>query len=223
LRTDELIRALASDGHPVQRLPHPMQRAVTWLLMSAVYVAAVVLAYRALGENVRMAGGASYLTEQLATIATALTAAVAAFCCVVPGRSRLIALAPLLPLAAWLLSMGDACAGIARVFVGGGIGAEGGWECLPPSVIVGFGPALVMVAMLRRGAPLYPRATMLLGALAAAALGNLGLRLFHEGDVTPVMLAWQLAAAVVLASLAGLLAPRILAWPRARLRPASRA
>jgi hypothetical protein len=189
-----------------------MTRASIWMALSASYVAAVVVAYRALGTPIVLSEDGRFLVEQLATVITALTSAVAAFCCIVPGRSRLIALAPLLPLAVWLASMGKACAASWPVLVEGGVAADGAWECLPPSVLIGLGPAMIILVMLRRGAPLYPRSTVALGALAAAALGNLGLRLFHEGDVTVVMLVWQLVAMAGLTLLAGLMGPRLLAW-----------
>ena len=216
--TDELIRAIAADAAPIRRLPHPMTRALIWLALSATYVAAVVAVYRVLGSPVILSGDGRFLVEQLATVATALTAAIAAFCCIVPGRSRLIALAPLLPLAVWLASMGEACAATLRLFFSGGIAADGAWDCVPPSALIGLGPAILILLMLRRGAPLYPRSTVALGALAAAALGNLGLRLFHAGDVTVVMLIWQLAAVAGLTALGGLMGPRLLAWQRLRLR-----
>lgn len=217
MQTDDLIRALAADAAPIRRLPHPMARAAIWLAVSAGYVAVVVIAYRLFGNPVLLQGDGRFIVEQLATVATALAAAVAAFCCVVPGRSRLIALAPLLPLVIWLATTGEACLRTWHLLASGGMAADGGWDCLAPSALIGLGPAIVMLMMLRRGAPLYPRSTLALGALAAAALGNLGLRLFHEGDVTIVMLIWQLAAVAGLTALAGLIGPRILAWQPLRL------
>jgi hypothetical protein len=209
---DHLIRTLAADTAAVRRLRHPMTRALIWLALSAVYVAAVVAVAGVLGGRVLLTGDWQFLVEEVATIATALTAAVAAFCSIVPGRSRAIALAPLLPLAVWLASMGEACAATLHLLVDGGIATEGAWECVPATALTGLGPAIIILMMLRRGAPLYPRSTLALGALAAAALGNLGLRLFHEGDVTVVMLLWQLVAMAGLTALAGAAGPRLLAW-----------
>lgn len=220
--TDGLIRTLAADA-AVRRLPHPMVRAAIWLALSAGYVAGVVLAFRLFGTPVAVTGDRQFVIEQVATIATALMAAIAAFSCIVPGRSRMIALAPLVPLAVWLASMGETCLKTWNLLVSGDVGLEGGWDCLPPSVLIGLGPAIVILAMLRRGAPLYPRSTIALAALAVAALGNLGLRLFHEGDVTVMMLAWQLGAMMLVVGLGGLLAPRLLGWHLTRLGVANRA
>ena len=60
-----------------------------------------------------------------------------------------------------------------------------------------------MAVMLRRGAPLTPFATMALGGLAAAALGDFGLRLFHSQDASLMVLVWQFGTVVVLSVLAG--------------------
>jgi hypothetical protein len=220
LDTDELIRTLAADATPVRRLRHPVVRAVIWLVFSAGYVAVVVVAYRLFGTPISLAGDWRFVTEQLAMIATALTAATAAFCCIVPARSRLIALLPLVPLSVWLASMGEVCVRTWSALANGGIAPAGWWECLPPSALIGLGPAIVILAMLRQGAPLYPRSTIALAALAAAALGNLGLRLFHEGDVTVVMLVWQLVAMAALIGLASLFAPRLLVWQSLRVKRA---
>jgi hypothetical protein len=210
--TDHLIRMLAADAPAVRRLHHPLTRALIWLVLSAVYIAAIVAIEGVLGSRVLLTSDWRFLVEEVATIATALAAAVAAFYCIVPGRSRAIALLPLLPLAIWLASMGEACAATLHLLVDGEIATESAWECVPPSALIGLGPAIIILMMLRRGAPLYPRSTVALGALAAAALGNLGLRLFHEGDVTVVMLVWQLVATAGLTALAGAMGPRLLAW-----------
>lgn len=223
MNTDDLIKTLAADAGPVRRLPPPMIRAAVWLAISGIYVAAVVVAYRLFGTPVALVGDWRFVVEQLATTLTAVAAAIAAFYCVVPGRSRLIVLLPILPLSLWLLSVGETCIKTWNLLMSGGLEADGGWDCLPPSAIIGLGPAIFIVAMLRQGAPLRPRSTIALAALASAALGNLGLRLFHEGDVTVEMLVWQLGAIAALVSAASVIAPRLLAWRMIRPGPASAA
>ena len=52
--------------------------------------------------------------------------------------------------------------------------------------------------MLRRGAPLAPRATLFLGALATAAVVAFGLRFFHIGDASIMVLTWHMGLAAVL-------------------------
>ena len=74
-------------------------------------------------------------------------------------------------------------------------------------------PPSPMVVMLRKGAPLYPRLTLMLAALAVAAIGNFGMQLFHFRDASIVVLFWHLGAVAVLAALAGGLGGRVLRWP----------
>jgi hypothetical protein len=212
MNTANLIRNLAADAKPVKRLPHPMVRAAVWLAISLSYVVAITLVYRMSGKGIPLSLDERFLFEELATVVTAVTAAVAAFCCVVPGRDRRIAFLPLLPLAVWLASIGEACANELLRLGSGVFSLRVGWECLPASALIGVLPAVAMVIMLRRGAPLYPRSTVVLGALAVAALGNLGLRLFHAGDVTIMMLIWHLGAMALLMALAYWIGPRALSW-----------
>lgn len=53
----------------------------------------------------------------------------------------------------------------------------------------------------------------MLGTLAAAALANFGLRLFHTADAALMVLVWQFGTVVLFTALAGLWGRRLL--PRA--------
>jgi len=181
----------------------PVLAAVIWLMMPSEINPVAAFADR------------RFLLEEAVLLATALTAALAAFASVVPGYDRRILLIPLLPLALWLASLGEGCW---RNFVA--LGADGltlrtDWDCLPPAILIGIVPAIAMMAMLRRGAPLLPRISIALGALAVAALANLGLRLFHVGDASVMVLFWHLGGAAVLAGLAALAGRRVLYWRHA--------
>jgi hypothetical protein len=212
VETNDLILTLSRGVTPVRRLPHPMTRAALWLALSLPYIAAIVVVYEWAGFHSGLAFDTRLVIEELAMLATAVTAAIAAFCCIVPGRDRRIALLPLLPLSVWLASMGETCLDQWDRYGPAGMSLRTGWECLPPSILIGILPAAAMVVMLRRGAPLFPRSAVLLGALAVAALGNLGMRIFHVGDVTIMMLVWHLGAVALLFAAAGYFAPRLLGW-----------
>jgi hypothetical protein len=80
-------------------------------------------------------------------------------------------------------------------------------------VLVGAVPAIAMAIMLRRGAPLAPRVTMACGGLAAAGLGNFGLRFVHVRDASVMVLVWQCGAVFALSALASWVGPRLLNWP----------
>jgi hypothetical protein len=213
LDTQELVRRLGDDAAPVRPLPAPMARAALWLLISIPYVAGIALAYQLLGAAILQSLDVRFLIEELALIAAAITAAVAAFCCIIPGRDRTIALLPLVPLAVWLASLVQACLSGWLQSGSVSLGLPPDWSYFPKLALISLVPAVAMIVMLCRGAPLYPRSTLALGAVAVAALGNVGLRFFHVGEVTITVLICDLGAVALLSALAGWAGPRILSWP----------
>lgn len=214
MKTDDLIQRIASDARPVRPLPSPAVRALVWLAIALPYVAAVVLLMTPRPDLLDVLADARFMIEQAAAFATAVAAAFAAFWSVVPGRSRWPILLPAAPLAVWLAALGQGC--LAEWVRLGPAGLSLGWDwvCIPAIAMVGMAPAAVMVLMLRRGAPLFPFATLALGALAAAALGNFGLRLFHPQDASLMVLVWQFGSVALMAGLAGCCGRHVLRWPR---------
>ncbi len=69
-----------------------------------------------------------------------------------------------------------------------------------------------MAVMLRRGAPLSPHTTTALGGLAAAGLGNFGLRLFHSQDASLMVLVWQVGTVFILTAMAAWAGHYLLNW-----------
>jgi hypothetical protein len=212
VRTDDLIRSLSSGAVAVGRLPPPWRRATIWLAVSLPYVALVIFAMPAEFDLGAAFDDRRFQIEQAAALATALAAAFAAFASVVPGHDRRVLLLPLAPLAVWLATLGEACVQDWLMLGPAGLAIRADWDCLPPAALVGIIPALAMIVMLRRGAPLYPRTTLVLGALAVAALGNVGMRLFHLGDASIMVLVWHLGAVALLAAIAGAFGRSIVAW-----------
>jgi len=211
--TNALIQELANSAAPVRRLPPPSARMLLWLALSVPVLVAVIWLMMPGDINpIAALADRRFLLEEAVLLVTALAAAFAAFASVVPGYDRRILLIPLVPLAVWLASLGEGCW---RNWVA--LGADGltlrpDWDYLPPAILIGIVPALAMVMMLRRGAPLLPRISIALGALAVAALANLGLRLFHLGDASVMVLFWHLGGAAVLAGLTALAGRRVLYW-----------
>jgi hypothetical protein len=187
-----------------------------WLALSIPVLVAVVWLMSPSDINPLAAlADRRFLLEEAVLLATALTAALAAFASVVPGYDRRILLIPLLPLAAWLATLGEGCWRNWVALGADGLALRPDWDCLPPAILIGIVPSVAMVIMLRRGAPLLPRISIALGALAVAALANLGLRLFHVGDASVMVLFWHLGGAAVLAGLAALAGRRVLYWRHA--------
>jgi hypothetical protein len=194
--TDDLIRSLAADRTRVRPLASPWIRAAVWLGMSAPYL---LLLYFLWPHPAAAAFDRRFTIEQIATLATALTAALAAFSLVVPGRPRAIALLPIAPLAVWMLTVAQACA---QEWSAGAPLAPilPHWGCLAATIVTGTAPAILIVVMLRRGAPLMPRLTTLLGALAVAGLANFCIRFVHAFDSSFVVLTWHVGAVMALAA-----------------------
>ena len=150
--------------------------------------------------------------EMAAILATAMTAAIAAFSSVVPGRDRRFLLLPLIPLGVWLATLGHGCLQEWQALGSAGLQVRADWDCAIPALILSVLPAGAMLLMLRRGAPLTPAVSLALGALAAAAMANFGLRIFHAGDASIQILVWHVGGAVTVAMIAGALGNRVLNW-----------
>jgi hypothetical protein len=219
METNEFIRQLAAGATPVRRLPAPWIRMVLWLAVALPAMAVVMLFFSMQVDLARAALDPQFLVEEGATLATALAAGVAAFCIIIPGYSRKLLLLPLIPLAIWLASLGEGCLRDWLTSGAAGLALRPDWDCLLPAALIGIVPALVMVAMLRQGAPLFPRTTVALAALAVGALANFGLRLFHLGDASIMVLFWHFGTVAVLTTLAASLGGRILRWRHVVAKP----
>jgi hypothetical protein len=209
METGALIERLADQSGRVRRLPPPWRRVLLWLVWTIPYVALVVAIMGLRADLAEKLMDTRFLVEQLAATATALTAGFAAFCAVVPGRRRWPLALPVVPLAVWLTSLAQGCIESWKL---NAVVFWPDWICLPFIALVGAVPALVMAVMLRRGAPLYPRLAVAFGGLAAAALGNVGLRLFHPTDASLMVFVWQFGSVALLAFVAGCVGPAIHNW-----------
>lgn len=209
LDTDLLIDRLAASASPVRPLAPAWRRAVGWLALGLPPLATIVAIHGPVGGAGALFADTRLLIEQGAALATAVTAAAAAFASTVPGAGRRWLLLPLAPLGLWLLALGKGCL---DVWAGGRLSLAVDTRCLGPMLLIAAVPAVAMVLMIRRGAPLVPRLTFFLGALATAAAVNFGLRFFHPGDATLTVLVWHMGFAAVASAAAGLVEPRILRW-----------
>jgi hypothetical protein len=216
METAKLITRLAADTSMVRRLHRPWLRAMFWLAIALPYVAVVVGGKLMMVDPAQTLADLRFMIEQAATFATALTAAFAAFCSVVPGFDRRMLLVPLGPLAVWIASVGQGCVQDWLQFGADGLAIRPDWDCLPSATIIGIVPAVAMVVMLRRGAPLHPRLSLMLGALAVAAIGNFGMQFFHFRDASIMMLVWHLGNVAILSALAGCIAHQVLGWRHAK-------
>jgi len=216
--TEELVRRLAHDVEPVRPLPGPWIRTVEWLALAVPYVVLVVVVMSPRVDLTAKMSDWRFVLEQFAAMATATAGAVAAFATVIPGHNRKFLLLPLLTLSIWLGSLGY---GLVQEWAQSGrdgLPLRPDWICMPAIVLAGLVPAIAIVVMLRRGAPLTPRATLALAGLAAAGLGNLGMRLFHQHDEIMTVLVWQFGTVVMVSALAGWTGHYFLSWRHGAVR-----
>ena len=210
--TEKLIERLAEGVEPVQRLSRPWRRTAVWLLVAIPYVVLVVFVVSPRTDLISMMSTWRFVVEQVAALATGITAAAAAFTTTIPGHNRKVLLLPLLPLAVWLGSLAQGCVQDWIQLGPDGLSLQPDWFCFPAIVLVGAVPAIAMAVMLRRGAPLTPHLTTALGGLAAAGLGNFGLRLFHTQDASLMILVWQVGTVFILTAIAAWAGRYLLSW-----------
>lgn len=211
MNTEDLIKKLSNDDSQVVVLYPPWLRVFGWMLVSALSVALVVWIFGVRPDIAVKIREWRFMSEQALTALTAVIAAYAAFCAIVPGRHKILLLLPLVPLVGWLSILGYGClqdltlkSQTSVFFVD--------WMCFPSIVAVGAVPAIVMAIMLRRGAPLYPHLAVAFGGLAAAAVGNFGLRLFHMVDAGILVLIWQFGSVMLLTLLSGYCGRMVHSW-----------
>ncbi|MBK8174766.1 MAG: DUF1109 domain-containing protein [Rhodospirillales bacterium] len=210
--TETLIETLAREARPVKRLPPPGRRVVRWLAVGLPVIALFGVIMGARPDLAEKLAEPVFLLQLLAGLATAVCAAFAAFASCVPGAPKWTLWLPAAPLAVWIGSLGRQCWQDWLAFGPEGVVFHPDLICLPIIAMVGAAPAIAMVAMVRRGAPLTPRLTAFLGALAAAALAYVGLRLVHPQDAAFMVFVWQFGSVALFASVVGAFGRRFLSW-----------
>ncbi|MBL4614128.1 MAG: DUF1109 family protein [Magnetovibrio sp.] len=215
--TEHLIASLSQDLAPVKPMASPGKRLLGWIALalpvSLVMGALVEQQSFALlmGERLSFAlaferlSNARSLVELGVILITALSAGYAALCCAQPGRSQNAWMLPVLPFITWLGLVGESCFQLFQQIGPELFSFAPHWSCYPSVLATGAAPAVVMVMLLKRGMLTSPTMTIALAALAASALGAVGLRLFHPPDATALLLMWQLIATVTFLGLASLL------------------
>ncbi|SKA24880.1 hypothetical protein SAMN02745126_04460 [Enhydrobacter aerosaccus] len=216
MKTEDLINALAADVRtPVRRLKPPVIGLIIWLALSAPWVAFVVMQMGLRPDLALKLAEPGWMLEEAAALMVAVTAAMAALCAGVPGRPHWERWVPVLPLLIWLGTLGAGC--LHEMESGpGGLILRSDWACLPGIIMIGLVPGAAMALMLHRRAPLAPVLSVGLGGLAAAALADFGLRLFHQQDARVMVIVWQVGSVALLTAVSALLGPRLVRWRHSR-------
>lgn len=211
MNTDDLIEGLANDLAPVRPLSRPERRAAGWLVGSILYF--TLLAYVSLRFGSGVDGvDTRLLISQLIGVVAGVLAAVAAFASVIPGYSRRVLIWPAIATATWLavFAYGALTAGSERAVVA----SQSEWFCVGVILIGGSPLVAALAVMLRRGAPLNPALTALLGALAVGLLANFGACVSRPHVEDAATLVWHGGAIVALALVCTAGARFVLRWRR---------
>ena len=215
METDQLIDQLSGKVQRTGHLSPPLLRTAAWFAMTIPYAIVIVLIQPLPFDQWKIAD-VRFVIEQIAALATAVTSANAAFSSVIPGYDRKILLQPLIPLAIWLAVLGEGCLHDWRQLGSDGLILRDDWGCLPLALAISVVPAIAIVIMLRRGAPLIPHFSLALASMAVVAFANFTMRLHHYGDVSIMILVWHFGAVLFFTLIAGVLGPHFLNWRRVR-------
>jgi hypothetical protein len=208
-RTDELIAHLSANVKVVRRLWSPERRLAVWILAVVIYVVAMTAA----GHSGLLRASAPLIWQELAACILAVSSAYAAFLTVVPGRrAHWLIGAAAFAAGAWLvILMAASVTEYQSTGVIGGFAGETDWPCIASIAITGSVLAGLMLAMLRRGAPLTPRPSVALAAIAAATVASMSTILIWHG---------MTSAALVVVFVAN--ARRFLSWHYSHIEPRHR-
>lgn len=211
MRTEDLVQALSDHATPVRRLVHPALRTALWLSVSLVYF---VIVLKVIGLREDLASKLEdprFVIELSGALLTSVLAAAAAFCAGCPGRPLWQRFAPLPFLAIWLASLAEGC-WTQWIQTGPDGQLRFDFQCIQVIFALSLIPSLLILAMIKRGAPIAPMTTTGLATLAATALSAVVMRLFHLQDVSLMLLVWQFGSVLLLAGLGFLLGRVFLRW-----------
>ena len=140
-------------------------------------------------------------------------AARAAFASVVPGSNNRVWAMPAMGAGVWGLSL--LWAGVLDLQASGtfGVASQSDWPCVASITLGGLVVGAPLVWMLRRGAPLTPRVTAFLGALAALSFANIEACLTRPHAFALTVLLWHGSTVAAVAALCALTGRRWLRWP----------
>lgn len=209
MQTDRLVDALVDDLTPVQPLAPNWLRLAAWLGISLPAIALAVFVMGLRADLAERLAETSFLLQQTAMLATALTGAWAALSAGIPGTGRWRQLLPLLPLSFWFaLLAGQA---LAEWPAQGALSAALNLDpqCIPGIALTGLIPCAAMLAMIRAGSRFNRGTAVFWGTLASAALANAGLRLFHPVDAALMVIVWQFGTVLAFTAAATLAHDRL--------------
>lgn len=198
ITTPHLIDLLAASAKPVKRLRPPLLRAALWLLLATLVFVVLAVGHGVRQDFAQRVVQPVFVVGMLASLATGILGAVAAFYLSLPDRSRAWGLLPLPALLVWVSTVSYGCL-TNWVDIGpDGVRMGDAARCFATLIITSLPLSLGLFLMLRHAAWLRPTAVTLTGGLAVAAMTATALSLFHELDATMMVLIWNLGVAAMI-------------------------
>lgn len=203
MKTERLVKRLAAELTPVQRIAGPATRLGWWLLISVPAACLVVWAFGLRPDLAERLADRAFLIEQGAALLTALIGIYAALCAGLPDQPGWKVWLPMAPMALWLGVLGQQCLDVFLRLGPEGLSITSDAMCLPAIAMGALVPAIAIVVMLRRSGRFRTTHACLCGALGAAALGAAALRLYHMEDAAIMVVVWQLGSVALFSVVAG--------------------
>lgn len=208
--TDELIERLVADLAPVRAMPHPASRLARWLLLSLGAAGTVAWLMGLRPDLVVRLSDPAFLAGQAASLLTAVMAGYAAFCAGLPDEPGWKLWTPWAAFGLWLATLGRQCWEAWVTMGSAGLILRQDAMCIPAVAAGALVPAVAVVAMLRGATCVRAGRAALLGALAAAAVGDFALRLYHMEDAALTVIVWQLGSVALFSVVGGAVIRRLL-------------
>ena len=213
MKTDELIERLGHHVTVARPLPTPGMRTVLWMVWAVSYLVVVAVMMLATMSSAVVATSPLFLVQQGAALVTGIMAARAAFASVIPGAGDRTWVMPAMGPAVWGVSL--LWGGVLDLQASGtlGVTSQSDWPCVAAMAVGGLVVGAPLVWMLRRGAPLTPRVTAFLGAVAALSVVNIEACLTRPHAFALTVLLWHGGTIAAIAALCALMGHRWFRWP----------
>ena len=153
--TERLIQTLVDTAKPVRPLPRPWVRSVFWLAIAIPYMALVVYVMSPRADLMVKLAETSFSSSSLPRWHRNCRGH-RSVCDYNSRHCRKALLLPLRRLRFGSALLDRAVSALLIQFGPNGLSLQPDWFCFPAIVLVGAIPAVAMVVMLRRGAPLMP-------------------------------------------------------------------
>ena len=202
MATKDVIDSLVQELEPVAPLDLSPVRLWRWLAASAVVAGTTVALLGRRGDLGAALFSQPFQAHALFLILAAISSAGAALALAIPGEPvhSWRRAAPAVALGAWLAWLAGELMPLAAA--GGALWPQTGWGCVAKAFAIGVTPGLLLAMMVRRGAPGDVRGAAIFAALAAGAVGALGVELTCPLNGPMHLLLWHAGPVMVVVLLA---------------------